>query len=195
MKSKELATWLNIAPVTVRLWSSQYGEFLSPSARGGGKTRVFSDRDMRVLAYVASMKQDGRGRDDITASLRRLQGDEWRELPDMPAAPPGVEPISVIPREAAEAKIDAQRGALMREISVLQDTVERLENDLKVERAERAALTQQLIEAREKLGELRGQLSGVNRSDWWLRYIAVAVLVLGAVVIAALVLSVVIRGG
>ena len=80
----------------------------------------------------------------------------------MPPAPPGSEPISVIPREAAEARIDEQRRALVREISVLTDRVQSLEQELSNAREQRADLQVELTSAREQLGELRGRLDVVQ---------------------------------
>lgn len=193
LKTKELADRLGIAPVTVRLWTKEYGEFLEPSARGGGKNRTFSDLDARVMAHIVHLKANGQGRDDITATLKTLQAIDWQGLPDMPPAPPGIEPISVIPREAAEARIDAQRAALMREIATLQDTVERLEGELDIERQDNRRLNDELANTREKLGNALGKLAIIEQerqpAAYWIRVLLIAligVLIIGGLAVAFL---------
>lgn len=186
MKSGELAAWLGIAPVTVRLWTKEYGQFLSPSAIGGGKTRVFNEQDSRIMAYIAAMKAEGQGRENITATLSSLQADNWRNLPEMPPAPPGVEPISVIPREAAESRIELTRQRLMREVAMLQDTIETLENQLADERQDKARLQSELTEARELLGELRGRLGERDKTMQLVIAVAIGALVLVLIVVVLL---------
>lgn len=196
MKTGELAKWLGIADITLRQWSAnEYREYLSPTGQGGsGRNRVFTDMDARVIAHVVRMKAAGADRDTIHASLKTMQADNWRNLPDMPAAPPDFEPIAMIPREAAENAVTGQRQALMREISLLQDRVDSLVDDLKNERAAKESAQAELSAAREQIGELRGKLATIENerpsSVWWLRLVVgliLGLLILG--IVAAVLIS------
>lgn len=194
MKTKELADYLGIADVTLRQWSSgEWAEYLTPGARGGGRNRIFTEQDARVLAAIVDMKAAGQTRASIHASLKALQADEWRDLPPMPPPPPGSAPVSMVPREAAEARIDEQRRALVREIGIMQDTITRLETDLQAEREQRADLQTQLTTAREELGELRGKLAMLSAASLPARAVLVGVLVVTAVVVVVVLLIVLAR--
>ncbi|MEP6988929.1 MAG: MerR family transcriptional regulator [Chloroflexota bacterium] len=74
----------DISRETVRQWSAEFAEYLSPSANPGDRLpRQFSDEDMRVFALVASMKEEGKRYADIHAALRNGQR---AEPPNKPAA-------------------------------------------------------------------------------------------------------------
>jgi len=74
----------DISRETVRQWSAEFAEYLSPSANPGDRLpRQFSDDDMRVFALVASMKEEGKRYSDIHAALKNGQRSE---PPNKPAA-------------------------------------------------------------------------------------------------------------
>jgi DNA-binding transcriptional MerR regulator len=191
MKTKELATWLGVVPATIRAWlKDEYGEFVSPNARGGdGRTRYFDELDARILAFVASLKNEGTPRAEILDFLSQLQKSNWDDLPPMPPAVPGAGPVSMMPREAAETAVNAQRMALTREIAILEDRVERLEEELVTERAKRDEVQQELVQAKERLGELRGQLTERKPSSWWLRVVVAVAVIVFVLTIVAMLLS------
>lgn len=69
---------------TVRQWSAEFADYLSPSANPGDRLpRQFTDDDMRVFSLVAKMKEEGKRYSDIHAALRNGQR---AETPDKPAA-------------------------------------------------------------------------------------------------------------
>lgn len=177
MKTKKLADWLGVSDSTIRLWArEEFAPYLTPAAQGDGTARNFSEYDARVLALVALRREQGHPLEEIHVELKRLQAEDWTDLPEMPPAPPEAGPIALMPREAADTALTTQRVALMREIVILQDRVETLEDQLEAERqrsheelaAERArtrseidkrdALQADLAGSREQLGELRGRL-------------------------------------
>lgn len=165
MRTKQLADWLGLHPGTIRSWvGGPFRRYLSPSAQGGdGRTRNFTDTDARIIALIAALKGEAIPTDEIHATLTRLQSEEWVDLPPMPSAPPGVGPVPMISREAAETAVATQRQALMREIAILEDRVDTLESRLVSEQERRETLQNELTTARELLGELRGQLDSVDR--------------------------------
>ena len=74
----------DISRETVRQWSAEFAEHLSPGANPGDRLpRLFTDDDLRVLALVSNMKDEGKRYADIHAALRNGQR---AELPDKPAA-------------------------------------------------------------------------------------------------------------
>lgn len=192
MQTSDLAKWLGLAAVTIRQWSAgEWAQYLSPTAQGGeGRSRVFSERDAQIIAHIARLKASGQDRDSIHAALKSMQADDWRGLPAMPAAPPDFEPIPMIPREAAESTVEQQRRGLMREITMLEDRAERLQDELLIERESKAALQSELTVAREQIGELRGKLAIIESerpsTRFWLVVLAAAIVL--AVVATALLL-------
>lgn len=167
MKTHELAKWLGLSPNTVRVWTrGEFKTYLTPTAQGGeGRYRNFDDHDARVVAFIAALKQQNTPVKEIHMTLTQLQENNWEDLPPMPLAPPGEGPVMMMPREAAERAIDTQKNTLMRQIAVMEEKVEDLSLQLEQEREqhqqERRQLQTELVEAKENLGELRGQLSAV----------------------------------
>ena len=163
-KPKQLADWIGIATSTLRMWTrSDFRHYLSPTAQGGqGKRRFYSERDARIVALIANLKAESVPADDIHVTLRRMQADNWHDLPPMPAAPPGQEPIRLVPESTAETAITTQRQAMMREIGIQQDTITHLTEDLDETKSTLATAQDTIRQLSEQLGRARGMLvSGV----------------------------------
>ncbi len=201
MRTKELADWLGLADSTIRVWTrDEFKPYLSATARGGeGRTRHFTDLDARIIALIAQLKEEGNSSEDIHRVLQQLQKQDWQDLPPMPAAPPEAGPIAMMPREAAETAVSTQRAALMREIALLQDRIETLSEQLATEREKRDQVQKELLEARERLGELRGQLTEAGSKQELLeqernrerRLLTSILVVIGVVALALLIVVVV----
>lgn len=184
MKPTEVTERLGIQSATLRLWAGEFGEYLSPSARGGdGRHRAYSDQDVQILTYIAQMKDQNIPLDEIHASLKSLRGAGWAGLPDIPAAPPGVGPIAMIPREAAETQIKEQQKAVTQQVQLLMDRVTALDEALKIEREEKGALLKERADLMQQIGKLTGQLSERQDTRYWIERI-------GWVIIFAIVLAV-----
>ena len=153
MKPHELAIWLGVSTASIRAWTSdEYKQYFSPTAQGGdGRYRYFTDTDMRILAYIVARRKENAPREEIHMHLSEMQAADWNDLPLMPAAPPGAGPISMIPREAAETAVSSQRSALLREISMLQDRIATLEEELAKTREGREELISELAAANREL--------------------------------------------
>lgn len=132
MKTHEIAAHLGIATSTIRTWSNgEFKQYLSPTGQGGeGQYRNFTETDSRILAYVNVMKQQSRPRDEIHMALKRMQGEDWIDLPPMPPAPPGVSPLRMVPESTAETALVTQRSALLREIAIKDERIEQLESEV-----------------------------------------------------------------
>lgn len=186
-KPGDVARLLDVKENTLRRWvtDQEFGQYLSTRARGGsGSHRAYTEQDVRILTLIAEMRQSNTSTEEIHASLRSLRSAGWAGLPEIPAAPPGTEPVSMIPREAAETKIDQQRSALMREISVLQERIETLEEMIEKRDGQIEELVKERATLMRQLGEMTGRLSERQSTRFWLY-------VIGAVMVAAIVLTVV----
>ena len=138
MKTKELADWLGVSAPSIRLWATEneFARYLSPTGAGGeGKTRAFSDEDARILAYIGHLKRQGLSREELYLALDRMQQDDWEDLPPMPPPPASMRSLRMIPEMAADTALSSQKSALMREITILQDQVETLQETLSKERS------------------------------------------------------------
>jgi len=68
----------DVQPNTIRYWSKQYADFLSDDANPGkGETRIYSDDDGRVIAFIAEMRNEGQTFENISASLAAGERGQW----------------------------------------------------------------------------------------------------------------------
>lgn len=156
MKPADVAALLQIAASTVRLWASEYRPYLSASASaGGGQHRNFSDQDLRVLYFVSQQKQAGKPGDEIREAIRQMQLRDFDGLPDVPDRP-NVANVPMVPTAAANAALDTERRALLREIDTLQRRVDTLETALSDEQTKAAAKLEALLR---ELGDVRSALA------------------------------------
>jgi DNA-binding transcriptional MerR regulator len=148
MKPQQLATLLNISPVTLRHWcASEIGRFLSPAARGkDGAKRSFDDQDARILAWVASMKAQNTNLESILITLENAKNENWRDLPELPNVAAPNEPIAVVPREAVEERIRALRTEFELRLEVHNENIANLEKERDGLKDENAQLRNQLFE-------------------------------------------------
>ena len=66
----QVARRANVAVQSIRNWSRDYAEFLSPGARGEAGPRLYSDEDVSVLCAVAALRKSGVARAEVVARLR-----------------------------------------------------------------------------------------------------------------------------
>lgn len=220
-KPKEAARLLGIQEPTLRQWVTKddIGQYLSASGQGGdGRHRSYNEQDIRILVLVRDLRHTNTPLDEIHANLRRSRSAGWDNLPEIPPTPPGIEPVSMVPTEAANARIGELRGLVSKlETRIIEleeklgSEVERREtvqNELqqtKIElalakgqlqenskiREERDRLQEQFNAAQMAMGEKTGQLSERQSAQFWLeriRWLIIAVVILGAALVAALVL-------
>jgi DNA-binding transcriptional MerR regulator len=152
MKAGQLAKWLNIGRSTITSWTTgDYQDFFSPGARGGsGQDRHFTENDVRVMRFIAEARRSNIPIDEIIIALRRMQINDWTGLPPMPDAPPSAE-FPVVPAAAADAQIDAERRAFLREIAMLQGRVDQLERQIREEQSARRDEIERLLREREEM--------------------------------------------
>jgi|GEM_PF-3562117 len=76
-RTHEAATMCNVTVNTVRNWCKEYGDFLSPSARGSSGNRRFTGRDLDVLKYIAQLRSENMQK---SAILQRLGETTFAEI-------------------------------------------------------------------------------------------------------------------
>jgi DNA-binding transcriptional MerR regulator len=117
MRPGEIAKVLRKSTATIRGWSVEFADFLSPGVNAGeGAHRNYSEQDFRVLNVIAEMRRRNRSGDEIALHLRQLQDDDWMLLPPAPEIPYTAD-VSVVPTAAAEGVLDETRRAFLREIA------------------------------------------------------------------------------
>ncbi len=68
----QLATAFAVSEITIKRWVTSFGEFFSQSAQPDrGKTRMFTDEDVEVLAEIAELRNLNRTEQEIYAALKR----------------------------------------------------------------------------------------------------------------------------
>jgi DNA-binding transcriptional MerR regulator len=162
MKPHEVGELLGLSTSAIRTWSmGEFKPYLSPSAQGGdGRHRDFTDIDTQIINHINELKKRSVPIEEIHASLKQLQANDWVDLPPLPKPPPDVSAVPVMPREAAQTALQSERRSMMREIATLQERIEKLEKQLDMERAGREALLKSEREGREdKLMTLMREIS------------------------------------
>jgi DNA-binding transcriptional MerR regulator len=152
MKPVDVAHLLNIGGSTVRAWSDEFREYLSPTAVGGdGRRRDFTLQDVQILGVIKQRTDHNTPRHEINAELRLLQDGDWRQLPPLENPAENRDPSALVPMATAQTAITIERQALLREISTLQNNVRELKGELVDEREDKEKLLRELA-------DLNGQL-------------------------------------
>jgi DNA-binding transcriptional MerR regulator len=158
VKPHDVAGYLEIAVPTVRQWASEYKEFLSPNAAGGdGRHRDFSDLDLRILNFIRQEKRKSVPAPEIHLALNRLQQENWEGLPYL-SERPHVAQVPMVPEAAAHAALDAERRALLREIVLLRELLEKSEIEGKEKDAVIGEQTKEIKELTRQLAEVETEL-------------------------------------
>lgn len=156
MKPYVAAARAGIHVNTVRTWTLEdFKEFFSVSGQGGNKrVRDISDDDLRVLVYIKELKRKGLNTREVVASLIEAQRQGFDKLP-LPQNAENVVPMAVIPRQAAEDVIRAERQILNEHIHWLEERVDELKGELADVRTTSETkietITRKLIEAETEL--------------------------------------------
>lgn len=147
MKPVDVSRQLNIGGSTVRAWSKEFAAYLSLTAVGGDdRRRDFTVRDVQIMALIKSMSDRNVSRDEMNLELRRLQADDWRELPmpDGAGSSNGTSALMVASESALAFNVE--RRALLREVATTQARVELLEAKLDAEQVAKASLLREIGE-------------------------------------------------
>lgn len=174
MKVNLIADALGVSKSIVKVWSKEFGDYVSAGARGGtGEAREYTEHDLRVLTLVRDLRKQQVPYDAIRAELDKVRADNWQELPDAPA-------LFAVTAEDASTPAP-ERARLMGEIIVIRAELDSVRAALDAEHAQVVDLQQRLSDKERELGRLEGRLLEVRPVDYWHRLIRT--IILGAVVL------------
>jgi DNA-binding transcriptional MerR regulator len=158
-RNKDVQTLFNISPDTVRVWSEEFGEYLSPLAKPGtGKHRIFNDDDLSVFALVAEVKSKGLTYNEAHASLKSGQRGD---IPEM-IEERGIELRANLQLQLLQQQnqqLELERNEAVRLVKELQSDVANLQGQL--ERADQNSerTRTELEQARSRIEELVRQIT------------------------------------
>lgn len=195
-QTKELAKIIGVSGQTVRRWSKDFAQYLSPTAQpkdtDGYYRRAYTLDDLRVLWTVHIASQNGALQEEIADQL--AAGLLMEELPaDLPL--PEDEPVDMMPVSTAVEKVKA----LQAHIDFLEDEIDRL-RALADSRAEQVTKAErELGDARSELAKLQGRYEGevgaIARERLLLTRALIAVAVVAAILLAVVLLLALTGGG
>lgn len=140
--STQISKLFNISGETVRSRSETFAEFLSPTANpGDGRTRQYTEEDVRVLTLVNEMKNSGSRFPDIRASLQN------GERGEIPASAPS---SALAPQERSR-------------LAYLQSQVSELQAALTDEHEGRVAAEANAALLERQLADARAEIKALNR--------------------------------
>ncbi len=141
MQSKDMARRLGVDTSTIRRWARDYEQYLSPTAQKAEdddqrRRRAFTENDLRVFWTIREAQREGLTHEEIAVQVAAGQLEDG-PLPEHPITEVG-DQIELMPVSTAEARIQT----------------------LAVRVSE---LTEQLVEAREKLDDRNEQVIQLER--------------------------------
>lgn len=110
-----------VSPQTIRNWSKEFSRYLSATANPEeGRTRIFTEEDMRVLDLVARLKVEGKQYDEIHAAL--LAGERGN--------PPGVssDEVRALVAGEIERRLHLEIQVLKRQLEIAEKKLEEAEH-------------------------------------------------------------------
>ena len=146
LRPKEVRAQLAVSASTLRAWSTEFKDYLSPAAQvaptPGRAHRRYTAADVQLLAHIGELFHLGRQCDEV----KRL-------LP--PPARPDEPDASTLAAEREERLRDLEDalGRARATIRSLQEQAERYEQRLAAEQAAHAETRRALVEAQQKLAE------------------------------------------
>ncbi len=149
MNPAELAKLIDVSGDTLRRWTKEYRDFLSPSATPPkGQPRSMTEHDQRVLLMVSTLRTAGQDREAIIETLRREQENDWAGLPPIPED---------WQSPAIRADVAASRANELATVASLQTQLQHVTRALEEAQPRVAALEQSLEEAAERERQIRDE--------------------------------------
>lgn len=142
MQPSQLGELLNVTSQTIRRWTKDYRQFLSPRANPPkGEARIYDTHDQRVFLLIAELRAAAQSPDEI---LKRLKVEQESNYEGLPQLPPGWGDDSQIAMGLAQA-----RAGEIASLAVLQTQVQHLTSELQkaTERAEQIQADYQTLQA------------------------------------------------
>ena len=145
-QNRHIQNLFNISAPTVRTWSDEFSDYLSPSANPpANKTRYFTDTDIQVFATIARLRDERRTTDEIKEHLDRgildnLPVELPKDLLSIVSSDAGlqlVREIETMKQEIDKLKNDDEKIRLAEEVKQLNREIGRLELLLEQERTKK----------------------------------------------------------
>lgn len=158
-KPADAARLVGCSVASVRAYPSKFAQFFSPGANPArGEERRYTDSDLRVLRFIAQATAQGETLAQVDARLQagELAAFDWSPGEDQPPAPAQGEAAGP---SAALATIPQVLAQLF---SQLDDA--RRQDQVDARRRE-DELTRQLLDARERIGRLEGELAALREKQ------------------------------
>lgn len=111
--TRQLAKIAKVAEQTVRNYTREYAELLSPQARGDVGPRLFSDEDVRIFCSIATLRKEGVPTAEVVERIQR--GDVYIDLATptphqtTPNAPQATQTAPEAPQALMLVRSDLQR--------------------------------------------------------------------------------------
>jgi DNA-binding transcriptional MerR regulator len=154
MKPLQLAAKLEVSTSAVRAWSVEFAQYLSPTGAGGnGRHRDFNQHDINVLAHIKALKALGRSAPEVHHELKSLMENDWIGLPAFQDTISNMMNVPGVPIVAADMAIDEAKKALLREIVMLNERLEKAEQQISAEREKNEAFLREIANLRAQLSE------------------------------------------
>jgi len=114
----QVAKRANVSVQSIRNWTHDYAEILSPEARGENGSRLFSDTDVEVLLTIAGLRRTGWPTGEI---LRRVQEGTVPSVVDVATDPP--QSPYTTPQDSPLALLITAHNALQARLGSLEHTI------------------------------------------------------------------------
>ena len=139
---KDICDKFGVSRETVRQWTNQFADYLSPTATPEkGRQRNYTEDDLHVFALVSGMKTTGSTTEEISAALASGQ----RGTPPTEA--------QVVPMS------DASAATLRRDVAQLRQDLDTVRTELLLTQGENRLLKQQLEDKEKRIESLYIQLA------------------------------------
>jgi len=157
--TSDIKTIFNIAPETVRNWAKEFERYLSVSANPQqGRTRLFTEDDLKVFDLVNSMREDSKSYDEIHATLASGERGSY------PALSP--EDVKALVTGETERQLSLEIMMLRRQLQNANDKIVQYDS-LKEEnvrlQAEKDAEKRRVDELGKQLKDTQDKLEGLLR--------------------------------
>ena len=152
MNTGSVARLLNVSPHTIYRWARTYRDFLHGDATPpDGLARLFCERDVQVLLFVAQLRREGMAHESIEKRLEAVVENGWKGLPKVPddwqdTARNVIVPTSFVKRRGQEG---VQLAHISKELGESTQALRRDKMRIQ-ELSARVADYRQILEAKEK---------------------------------------------
>jgi DNA-binding transcriptional MerR regulator len=156
MKMKQVADRLGKHDNTIRKYAQQFAEFLSP-APAKGEHRIFTDEDLRVIAFISKLSDSGMKLAEVYDALKRKMDEGTPFPPVLPLLLP-TDKQGLITVQEMDARL-AYKDAELKELTGrLEELRKQLADLIERNRQEREAYVEQIARLSEEIGRLKAEL-------------------------------------